>query len=147
VKRLAEYIGPEPFMLTYGDGVGNVDLPKLIDFHRRQGRLATLTAVRPPSRFGQMVVTDGRVTEFKEKPQLGEGWINGGFFVLEPGIIDYIAGDATSFEFDALERLAADGQLAAYQHEAYWQCMDTARDVLLLDRLWSEGNAPWKIWR
>jgi glucose-1-phosphate cytidylyltransferase len=147
VKRLAEYIGPEPFMLTYGDGVGNVDVAKLIEFHRRQGKLGTLTAVRPPSRFGQMVVTDGRVAEFKEKPQLGEGWINGGFFVLEPGILDYIAGDGTSFEFDALEHLAADGQLAAYQHEAFWQCMDTARDVLLLDRLWSEGNAPWKLWR
>ena len=147
VKRLAEYIGPEPFMLTYGDGVGDVDVPRLASFHRAQGKLATLTAVRPPARFGQMVVADGRVIEFKEKPQLGEGWINGGFFVLEPGIVDYIAGDQTSWEFDSLERLASEGQLAAYQHQAFWQCMDTVRDVHLLERLWSEGNAPWKIWR
>jgi glucose-1-phosphate cytidylyltransferase len=147
VKRLAEYIGHEPFMLTYGDGVGNVDIPGLVAFHRLHGTLATLTAVRPPARFGQMVVANGRVVEFKEKPQLGEGWINGGFFVLDPGIADYIAGDQTSWEFDSLERLAAKGQLAAYQHQAFWQCMDTVRDVHLLERLWSEGNAPWKIWR
>jgi len=147
VKRLAEFIGPEPFMLTYGDGVGNIDLPALVEFHRSHAKLATLTAVRPPTRFGQMVLEDGEVTEFKEKPQLGEGWINGGFFVLEPGIIDYIAGDQSSWEFDSLERLAAEGQLAAYQHQAFWQCMDTARDVHLLERLWLEGSAPWKIWR
>jgi glucose-1-phosphate cytidylyltransferase len=146
VKRLAEFIGPEPFMLTYGDGVGNVDIPRLVAFHRSQGKLATLTAVRPPARFGQMVVADGRVAEFKEKPQIGEGWINGGFFVVEPGIIDYIAGDQTSWEFESLEHLAAEGQLAAFQHDAFWQCMDTVRDVHLLDRLWSEGNAPWKVW-
>jgi glucose-1-phosphate cytidylyltransferase len=147
VKRLAEYIGPEPFMLTYGDGVGNVDIPRLVKFHRAQGKLATLTAVRPPTRFGQMILVDGNVVEFKEKPQLGEGWINGGFFVLEPGIVDYIEGDQTSWEFDSLERLAAEGQLAAYQHQAFWQCMDTVRDVHLLERQWSEGTAPWKIWR
>jgi glucose-1-phosphate cytidylyltransferase len=147
VKRLAQYIGSEPFMLTYGDGVGNVDIPGLAAFHRAHGKLATLTAVRPPTRFGQMALVDGEVVEFKEKPQLGEGWINGGFFVLEPGIIDYIAGDQVSWEFDCLERLAADGQLAAYQHQAFWQCMDTVRDVHLLERMWSEGNAPWKIWR
>lgn len=146
VKRVAEFVGNEPFMLTYGDGVSNVDIPGLIAFHRSQGKLATLTAVRPPARFGQMVIADGRVVEFKEKPQIGEGWINGGFFVLEPGIVDFIAGDQTAWEFDSLERLAADGQLAAYQHQAFWQCMDTVRDVHLLERLWSEGSAPWKIW-
>jgi glucose-1-phosphate cytidylyltransferase len=147
VKRLAEYIGPEPFMLTYGDGVGDVDIPGLVAFHRDRGKLATLTAVRPPTRFGQMVLRGGQVLDFKEKPQLGEGWINGGFFVLEPGIVDYIPADDVSWEFHSLERLAADGQLAAYQHNAFWQCMDTARDVHLLERMWSEGNAPWKIWR
>jgi len=147
VKRLAEYIGPEPFMLTYGDGVSSIDISRLVEFHRAQGRLATVTAVRPPARFGQMVLDNGHVTEFTEKPQIGEGWINGGFFILEPGIVDYIAGDQTSWEFESMERLAAEGQLAAYQHEAFWQCMDTVRDVHLLDRLWSEGNAPWKIWR
>jgi glucose-1-phosphate cytidylyltransferase len=147
VKRLAEYIGSEPFMLTYGDGVGSIDIPALVEFHRSRGKLATLTAVRPPTRFGQMGLVDGNIVEFKEKPQLGEGWINGGFFVLEPGIVDYIPGDQTSWEFDSLERLAAEGQLAAYQHQAFWQCMDTVRDVHLLERMWSEGNAPWKIWR
>jgi len=147
VKRLAEFIGAERFMLTYGDGVSNIDIPRLVEFHRAQRRLATVTAVRPPARFGQMVLDDGCVVEFTEKPQIGEGWINGGFFVLEPGVIDYIAGDHTSWEFESMERLAAEGQLAAYQHEAFWQCMDTVRDVHLLERLWSEGNAPWKIWR
>jgi glucose-1-phosphate cytidylyltransferase len=146
VKRVAEFIGNEPFMLTYGDGVSNIDIPQLMDFHRAQGKLATVTAVRPPARFGQMVIDDGRVVEFKEKPQIGEGWINGGFFVLEPGIVNYTAGDQTSWEFESLERMAAEGQLAAFQHGAFWHCMDTVRDVHLLDRLWSEGSAPWKIW-
>ncbi len=146
VKRIAEYVGNETFMLTYGDGVSNIDIPALLDFHRRQKRLVTLTAVRPPARFGQMMVEDGCVTEFKEKPQLGEGWINGGFFVLEPGITDYIEGDHTAWEYESLEQLAARGQVGAYQHEDFWQCMDTARDVQLLNRLWQEGNAPWKVW-
>ncbi len=146
VKRVAEFIGNEPFMLTYGDGLSNIDIPKLIEFHRAQKTLATITAVRPPARFGQMVVDDRRVIEFKEKPQIGEGWINGGFFVLEPGIVNYIPGDQTSWEFESLERMAREGQLAAYQHEAFWQCMDTVRDVHLLERLWSEGNPPWKTW-
>jgi glucose-1-phosphate cytidylyltransferase len=146
VKRAAQFIGHEPFMLTYGDGVGNVNIPELLAFHKAQGKLVTLTAVRPAARFGQMVLQDGRVVEFKEKPQIGEGWINGGFFVLQPEIIDYIAGDQTSWEFDSLEKLAAEGQIAAYEHEDFWQCMDTVRDVHQLDKLWSEGNAPWKIW-
>jgi glucose-1-phosphate cytidylyltransferase len=147
VKRLAQFIGNEPFMLTYGDGVSNIDIPKLLEFHHAQGKIATLTAVRPPARFGQMVVDSGRVLEFKEKPQIGEGWINGGFFVLQPEIMNYIEGDRTFFEREPLETLAAEGQLAAYQHEEFWQCMDTVRDVNLLEKLWQEGSAPWKIWR
>jgi glucose-1-phosphate cytidylyltransferase len=146
IKRVAEFIGDEPFMLTYGDGVSNVDIPALLQFHRSQKKLTTMTAVRPPARFGQMVIKDGRVIQFKEKSQIGEGWINGGFFVMEPGITDYIAGDSTSWEFESLEQLADEGQVAAYQHEAFWQCMDTLRDVHNLEKLWLEGNAPWKIW-
>jgi glucose-1-phosphate cytidylyltransferase len=146
VKRVAEFIGGEPCMLTYGDGVSNVNIPKLLDFHRAQGKLATLTAVRPTARFGQMVVEDGRVVQFEEKPQIGEGWINGGFFVLQPEIVNYIPGDHTAWEYESLEHIAADGQLAAYQHDGFWQSMDTLRDVHLLEKLWQEGNAPWKIW-
>jgi glucose-1-phosphate cytidylyltransferase len=146
VKRVTEFIGDEPFLLTYGDGVSNIDIPKLIEFHRAQKRLATLTAVRPPARFGQMVLEDGKVTQFKEKPQIGEGWINGGFFVLQPEVVKYIEGDQTAWEYEALEKIAADGQLAAYQHEDFWQSMDTLRDVNLLEKLWREGSAPWKLW-
>jgi glucose-1-phosphate cytidylyltransferase len=146
VKRVAEFIGAEPFMLTYGDGVANIDIPKLLDFHKEQGKLATLTAVRPPARFGQMTIQDGKVMEFKEKPQIGEGWINGGFFVLQPEIVDYISDDKTLWEREPLEKIAAIGQLGAYQHPDFWLCMDTLRDVLMLERLWAEGNAPWKIW-
>ena len=146
VKRVAEFIGDETFMLTYGDGVSNIDIPGLLDFHNTHKKLVTMTAVRPPARFGQMVIEDGHVAEFKEKPQIGEGWINGGFFVLEPGIRNYIQGDQTAWEFESLEYIAANGQLAAYQHEGFWQCMDTQRDVHLLEKLWSEGKAPWKIW-
>ncbi|HVN16412.1 MAG TPA: glucose-1-phosphate cytidylyltransferase [Anaerolineales bacterium] len=146
VKRVAEFIGNEPFMLTYGDGVSNINIPRLLEFHREHKRLATLTAVRPPARFGQMILADGIVTEFKEKPQIGEGWINGGFFVLQPEVAKYIEGDHTAWEFESLEKIAADGQLAAYQHEGFWQSMDTLRDVNLLEKLWREGNAPWKLW-
>ncbi|MBI5840038.1 MAG: glucose-1-phosphate cytidylyltransferase [Chloroflexi bacterium] len=146
VKRVAEFIGNEQFMLTYGDGVCNVNIPALIEFHKKQKTLVTLTAVRPPARFGQMVIEDNRVIQFKEKPQIGEGWINGGFFVLEPGIVNYIEGDHTAWEFESLEQLAAEGQVSAYQHEQFWQCMDTLRDVHLLDKLWQEGRAPWKTW-
>ncbi|MGA7192712.1 MAG: glucose-1-phosphate cytidylyltransferase [Anaerolineales bacterium] len=146
VKRLAEFVGDEPFMLTYGDGVSNINILKLIEFHRAQKRLATLTAVRPPARFGQMILDDGKVTQFKEKPQIGEGWINGGFFVLQPEVVNYIDGDQTAWEFESLEKIAADGQLAAYQHEGFWQSMDTLRDVNVLEKFWREGNAPWKLW-
>jgi len=146
VKRAAKFIGNEPFMLTYGDGVSNVNIPKLIDFHRNQKKLVTMTAVRPPARFGQMVIEDDRVVQFREKPQIGEGWINGGFFVLEPGITQYIQDDHTAWEFESLEHIAEDGQLCAYQHDDFWQCMDTIRDLHLLEKLWQEDKAPWKLW-
>ena len=146
VKRVAEFIGNESFMMTYGDGVSNVDIPNLLKFHQSQNKLVTMTAVRPPARFGQMVIEDHRVVQFKEKPQIGEGWINGGFFVLESGIQKYIKDDHTAWEFESLENIAAEGQLNAYQHEGYWQSMDTLRDVHLLDKLWQEGKAPWKVW-
>lgn len=146
VKRIAEFVGNEPFMLTYGDGVSNVNISALLEFHKMQDKLVTMTAVRPPARFGQMVIEDHRVVQFKEKPQIGEGWINGGFFVLQPEIIKYIEGDQTAWEFESLENIAAAGQLSAYQHEGFWQSMDTLRDVHLLNKLWQEEKAPWKIW-
>jgi glucose-1-phosphate cytidylyltransferase len=146
VKRVAEFIGPEPFMLTYGDGVSNVNIPRLIEFHKRSKKLATMTAVRPPARFGQMVIEDHHVVEFKEKPQIGEGWINGGFFVLEPEIAKYIADDTIVWEREPLEKLSVEGQLMAYPHDDFWQCMDTLRDVNHLDKMWLEGVAPWKVW-
>lgn len=146
IKRLQPYLGNRTFMLTYGDGVSNVDLHKLLAFHRSHGKLATLTAVRPVARFGQIEIRGGQVVEFAEKPQTKEGWINGGFFVLEPGIFDYIEGDATFWEKEPLERLSNDGQLMAYQHDSFWQCMDTLRDKVNLEALWQTGNPPWKTW-
>ena len=146
IKRLGPLIGNETFMLTWGDGVSNVDLDRLLEFHRSHGKLATVTAVRPPARFGRLEIEGNQVLVFSEKPQLGEGWINGAFFVLEPGVFDYIDGDMTQWERDPLERLAADGQLMAYLHDLFWQCMDTLRDKRLLEALWDSGKAPWKIW-
>lgn len=146
IKRLASLIGHETFMLTYGDGVSNVNLAKLLEFHRAHRKLATVTAVRPPARFGELVFNGDAVVKFTEKPQVGEGWINGGFFVLEPGVFDYIAGDETHWEREPMERLAAEGQLVAYRHDDFWQCMDTLRDLRLLDSLWSAGKAPWRVW-
>jgi len=147
IKRLRPHLAGGTFMLTWCDGVSDVDLAKLLAFHRSHGKLATVTVVRAPSRFGQVqIAADGLVRRFTEKPEQGEGWINGAFFVLEPGIFDYIAGDSTMWEREPLERLAADGQLAAYQHESFWQCMDTLREKTLLENLWSSGNAPWKTW-
>ncbi len=146
IKRLAPYLGNETFMLTWGDGVSNVDLDALLRFHRSHGKLATVTAVRPPARFGRLELDDSQVVSFQEKPQMSEGWINGAFFVLEPGIFDYIEGDHTQFERQPLENLARDGQLMAYKHEGFWQCMDTLRDKVRLEKLWESGNAPWKIW-
>lgn len=147
VKLAAQYIGNEPFMLTYGDGVSTVEPNELIAFHRRQGKLATVTAVRPPARFGGIAFNGDLVAHFQEKPQIGEGWINGGFFVLEPGAIDYIESLDAIWEREPMERLAAEGQLAAYRHEGFWQCMDTLRDVRLLETLWQENRAPWKVWK
>ncbi len=133
-------------MLTYGDGVCDMDLDALRQFHLRQGRLATVTAVRPPARFGGMVLNGDLVAEFTEKSQVGEGWINGGFMVLEPGVFQYLTGDESVLEIDVLERLAVEGQLAAYRHDRFWQCMDTLRDKRLLDRHWESGTAAWKLW-
>lgn len=147
--RLRAWIGDETFMLTYGDGVADVDLQALLAFHRAHGRTGTVTAVRPPARFGGLVfdATDDRiVAQFTEKPQIGEGWINGGFMVLEPSVLDMISGDATNLEVDVLERLAERGQLAAFRHPGFWQCMDTLRDKRLLEHLWQSGAAPWKTW-
>ncbi len=146
VKRLAPWLGREPFMMTYGDGVANIDIRDLVSFHRRHGKLATVTAVRPPARFGGLDFEGDLVTQFVEKPQIGEGWINGGFFVLEPRVLDYVEGDETHFEYEPLQRLAEDSQLVAYRHEGFWQCMDTLRDVRLLRRLWDGGGAPWRVW-
>ena len=146
VRRLREWLGDTTFMLTYGDGVSNVDLPELLRYHRSHGRIATVTAVRPPARFGGLVFDGDLVAEFTEKPQVGEGWVNGGFLVFEPGIFDYLTDDDTSLEVDALHRLAADGQLAAYRHEDFWQSMDTLRDKRLLDAHWQSGQPPWRMW-
>jgi glucose-1-phosphate cytidylyltransferase len=147
IKRLQPQIGDETFMLTWGDGLSTVDLDALLAFHRAHGKLATLTAARPPARFGHLEIEDDRISEFSEKPQTGEGWINGAFFVLEPQVFDYIAGDDTQFEREPLENLAKDGQLMAFRHYGFWQCMDTLRDKKLLEELWDTGHAPWAIWR
>jgi glucose-1-phosphate cytidylyltransferase len=144
LRRLRAVLGDETFMLTYGDGVSDVDLGALLAFHRSQGCVATLTAVRPPARFGGLVFDGNLVSQFSEKPQMGEGWINGGFMVMEPAIFDYLPGDEASLEVAALERLAAERKLAAFQHDRFWQCMDTLRDKRLLETLWSSGQAPWR---
>jgi glucose-1-phosphate cytidylyltransferase len=146
VRRLQTWLNGGTFMLTYGDGVSNVNLRELLAFHRSHGRIATVTAVRPPARFGGLVFNGDLVTDFTEKPQIGEGWINGGFLVFEPDVFNYLADDESSLEADALERLAADGQLGAYRHENFWQCMDTLRDKRMLETLWQEQQAPWKSW-
>jgi glucose-1-phosphate cytidylyltransferase len=145
IKRLKDYFGNETFLLTWGDGVCDVDLDALVKFHRSHGKLATVTAVRPPARYGNLEFDGDQVTSFTEKSQLHEGWINGAFFVLEPDVMDYISGDEVMFEHSPLENLAADGQLMAYRHESFWQCMDTLREKHLLEKLWKEG-APWKSW-
>ncbi len=146
MKRLEPFLKEGTFMATYGDGVSNVDLQDLLRFHRAQGKAATVTAVRPPARFGELIITDNRVVEFAEKPHVGEGWINGGFMVLEPDVFQYIPDDQSVLERHALETLAQKGELAAYQHNGFWQCMDTLRDKRLLESLWQTGNAPWKVW-
>src|SRR5208283_1373402 len=145
VKRISQYIGREPFLLTYGDGVSNVNMDKLVEFHRSQKKVATITAVRPPARFGDLTFKGEMVSAFAEKPQTGEGWINGGFFVLEPEIVNYIDNDDTSFESTPMERLTRENQLMAYRHNDFWQCMDTLRDVHMLENMWASGNVPWRV--
>lgn len=147
IKRLESLLNDGTFMITYGDGVCDVNLSDLLEFHRANRRIATITAVRPPARFGGLVFdSDSIVVDFTEKPQIGEGWINGGFIVCEPEIFKYLKDDGSSLEADALEQLASERQLAAYQHGGFWQCMDTLRDKRLLENLWQNGSAPWKVW-
>ncbi len=147
VKRIQRYIGDERFLLTYGDGVSDVDIKKLISFHQSHGRLATLTAIQPGSRFGVLDI-DGsqQIRQFSEKRQEDGGWVNGGFMVLEPKVFDYIQGDDTVLEREPLERLAGEGNLKAYLHSGFWQCMDTMRDKMHLEELWNKGSPPWKVW-
>lgn len=144
IKRIAEFVGNEPFMLTYGDGLSGIDISKLLAFHQNRKKLATVTAVRSPARFGSFLFENDMVTRFEEKSQLDEGWINGGFFVLEPEIASYIEGDHSVWEQEPMTQLVADGQLAAYQHSGFWQCMDTLRDVRYLNSLWDKGEIPWQ---
>jgi glucose-1-phosphate cytidylyltransferase len=146
VRRLRSWLEDGTFMVTYGDGVGDIDIGRLLAFHRSHGRIATVTAVRPPARYGGLVFDGDLVSRFTEKPQAGEGWINGGFLVFEPRVFDYLDDDKSSLESNALERLAADQQLAAYRHDGFWQCMDTLRDKNLLERLWEQHDAPWAVW-
>jgi glucose-1-phosphate cytidylyltransferase len=147
LRRLRDLLAGEPFMMTYGDGVANVDIGKLVAFHRAHGKQATVTAVRPPARFGGLRLEGDKVAEFEEKPQIGEGWINGGFFVLSPTVLDLIPDDHTLWERGPLERLASTDELMAYKHPGFWQPMDTLRDVGYLESLWNGGEAPWKVWR
>jgi glucose-1-phosphate cytidylyltransferase len=147
LKRLEAELSGATFMLTYGDGLTDVNLRDLLAFHRSHGRLATVTAVRPPARFGGLIFEGDLVKEFTEKPQIGEGWINGGFMVFEPQVFEYLKSDTDSLEVDALENLARDQQLAAYRHHGFWQCMDTLRDKRLLESYWHTRTAPWKTWQ
>jgi glucose-1-phosphate cytidylyltransferase len=146
LRRVAGYVGGSAFMATYGDGVADVDLDALVRFHRREGKLATVTAVRPSSRYGELAIDNGRVTLFREKPQVNQGWINGGFFVFEPAVLDFIRGDGDTLEAGLLSRLAEQGELAVYQHTGFWQCMDTYREKQQLEELWANGKAPWRRW-
>ena len=146
LKRIKKYLGDEPFFMTYGDGVADVDIPATLQFHKSHGKLATMTAIRPESRYGMIDMVNGQVNSFREKSQSDVGWINGGFMVLDPKVLDYIDGDADMFERAPMERLAEDGQLMCYCHEGFWQCMDTLRDKQKLESLWESGKAPWKLW-
>ena len=147
LKRLAKMVKDETFMMTYGDGVANINIRELVDFHKAHGKLATVTAVRPPARFGSLTLEGSNVRGFAEKPQLREGWINGGYFVFEPEVADYISGDETYLEREPLENLARDGQLMAFKHSNFWQPMDTLRDLQALRKRWDANNAPWKVWK
>jgi len=147
VKRIAKYVQNETFMLTYGDGVGDVNIRALLEFHKRHGKMATVTAVQPFGRFGALRINSENIVEsFSEKPKGDGAWINGGFFVMEPGVLDYIEGDKTILERTPLERLASEGQLGAYKHSGFWRPMDTLRDKIELESLWNSGKAPWRIW-
>ena len=146
LRRLQPFLEEETFMMTYGDGVSDVDLTQLLRFHKSHGKIATVTAVRPPARFGGLTIEGDTVREFTEKPQIGEGWINGGFFIFEPGVFAYLRNDGDSLEMDALEQLAGDGQVASFCHDGFWQCMDTLRDKRQLESLWRSGCPPWKVW-
>lgn len=148
IKKLSSWLNDEPVMVTYGDGVSDVPIDKLLEFHKSHGKLATVTAVRPPARFGGLIIDDNyHVTNFTEKPQIGEGWINGGFLIFEPEVFHNIEKNTSSLESDVLEDLAKRGELAAYCHHGFWQCMDTLRDLKYLEELWSTGRAPWKLWQ
>ncbi|HZX15321.1 MAG TPA: glucose-1-phosphate cytidylyltransferase [Pseudomonas sp.] len=147
LKRVREYLGDETFCFTYGDGVSNIDIPALIAFHKQHGKLATVTAVQPPGRYGALDVQGQMVSGFQEKPLGDGGWINGGFFVLEPAVIDYIDGDATTWEFEPMRTLASEGQLMSHLHRGFWQPMDTLRDRVLLEEHWRSGEAEWQLWR
>ena len=146
LKKVKDYLNDDDFCFTYGDGVGDVDIGKLVEFHKSQGVLATLTATQPPGRFGALNLDKNKVKSFQEKPQGDGGWVNGGYFVLSPKVIDYIDGDDTVWERAPMERLAAEGQVSAYLHHGFWQPMDTLRDKLNLEKHWSTGHAPWKVW-
>jgi glucose-1-phosphate cytidylyltransferase len=146
IHRLRPMLGNQTVLVTYGDGVGDIDLDALLTFHRSHGKLATVTAVRPPARFGELMFDGDMVSQFTEKPQVHAGWINGGFMVLEPGAFEYLTEKDCSLEVHALTQLSADRQLAAYRHPDFWQCMDTLRDKRLLESLWDNGHAPWKVW-
>lgn len=147
LKRVASYIGNEPFCFTYGDGVADINISELIAFHKASGREATVTAIQPPGRYGALDIDDGAVRHFQEKPAGDGAWINGGFFVLEPSVLALVDGDDTVWEQKPLQQLAASGQLSAYQHQGFWQAMDTLREKNHLEDLWSSGKAPWKSWR
>ncbi len=146
IKRIRKYLGDDDFCLTYGDGVADIDIQALVSYHFAHGAAATLTATQPPGRYGALQIEEGQVRTFLEKPEGDGGWINGGFFVLSPSVIDSIEGDSTIWEREPLERLAADGQLRAFQHNGFWQPMDTLRDKVYLEELWAAGSAPWKVW-
>jgi glucose-1-phosphate cytidylyltransferase len=145
VKRMKEFIGNETFMLTYGDGVSDINLDQLLDFHRHHGKMVTMSAVRPAARFGELAIDNDKVEIFKEKPQMHDGWINGGFFIIEPKFFDFIDGDHILLEREPLEKMTKLGELMAYKHNSFWHCMDTKRDHDLLEDLWKKGSAPWKI--
>ena len=145
VKRMRKFIGDESFLLTYGDGLADIDIGALVKFHRNHGKMVTISAVHPGARFGELEMDQGRVASFQEKPQTGQGWINGGYFIIEPEFFDLIEGDQTILEREPLEKAAAMGELMAYHHNGYWQCVDTKRDRDHLEELWDNGKAPWRV--